>query len=107
MPDVVPPPALPPLRGEIAVPRRILCHSPAVQRHMERLKISWGVQYELARGVLAEKWTWANVTECVLGRLQGSNAKAAPDVHLVMLEAKEGRVTVSRTNSGVTSSALW
>ncbi|KAI0249507.1 RNA dependent RNA polymerase-domain-containing protein [Lactifluus subvellereus] len=102
-----PPPALSPLRGKLALPRRILCHSPAVQRQMERLKISWGVQYELARGVLAERWTWAHITESVLGRLQGSNAKAAPEVPLVVLEAKDGRPTVPRTNSGVTSSALW
>jgi RNA-dependent RNA polymerase len=55
---------------------------------MERLKISWGVQYELARGVLAEEWTWADVNENVLGHLRGSNVQAAPKVRSVMLEAK-------------------
>ncbi|KAI9445364.1 RNA dependent RNA polymerase-domain-containing protein [Lactarius indigo] len=45
---------------------------------MEHRKISWGVQYELARGVLAERWKWEDVTDEVLKCLQGSNAVAAP-----------------------------
>jgi RNA-dependent RNA polymerase len=73
---------------------------------MERLNISWGVQYELARGVLAEKWSWAHVTESVLRRLQGSNAQAAPRVRPVMLEATDGKGSVPCPKSSV-NLALW
>ena len=53
---------------------------------MERLKISWGVQLELARGVLSEEWTWDDVTIQSLERLRGINADAAPKVRSVMLK---------------------
>jgi RNA-dependent RNA polymerase len=68
---------------------------------MERLKIPWGVQFELARGVLAERWTWEHVTESVLERLKGSNAQAAPRINAVMSG------TAPRTDSSKTKLDLW
>jgi RNA-dependent RNA polymerase len=66
---------------------------------MERLKIPWGVQYELARGVLAEKWSWDDVTVRRLEQLCGSNANAA-QVNRVMSGATSGTsaVTVPQTD---------
>ncbi len=73
---------------------------------MEQLKISWGVQYELARGVLAEKWTWDGVNDNVLKQLLGSNAQAASRVHAVMSETTGGTSTLHPTVSTM-NSGLW
>ena len=84
---VAPPSELPSLpKGKLALPRRTICHSARAQQLMERLKISWGVQLELARGVLSEEWTWDDVTNQSLERLRGINADAAPKVRSVMLK---------------------
>ena len=100
--DAPPPPELPPfLRGKIDLPHRTICHSQHAQQLMERLKIPWGVQFELARGVLAERWTWEHVTESVLQQLKGSNAQAAPKINAVMSG------TAPRTGSSKTNLDLW
>lgn len=74
---------------------------------MEHRRISWGVQYELARGVLAERWKWEDVTDGVLGRLQGSNAVAAPRVRSVMADAMGQGNTGHHGDFGVTTRELW
>ncbi len=76
---------------------------------MERLEISWGVQYELARGVLAEKWKWDSITDDVLRQLRGPNAQAASRVSAVMSMAIARTNTVSSTESGRTTRnpELW
>jgi len=84
----------------------MICHSARAQKLMERLKISWGVQYELARGVLEEKWTWENVLT-KLERLQGPNAEAAPRVPTVMSEGIGEGGAARRADSRVTNSDLW
>ena len=82
---VPPPPELPPLlSGKIVLPRRVISHNKTVQERMEQLKISWGVQYELARGELAGKWTWGDITDNVLRQLRGPNAQAASRVSAVV-----------------------
>jgi hypothetical protein len=87
VPGVDPPSELLSLpKGKLALPRRIICHSASAQQLMERLKISWGVQLELARGVLSGDWTWDDVTIQSLERLRGLNADAAPKVRSVMLK---------------------
>ena len=73
---------------------------------MEHLKIPWGVQYELARGVLAERWTWDNVTVHVLKKLCGSNAQAAPKVNAVM-SGTDGSTSAPHTDSRMTNLDLW
>jgi RNA-dependent RNA polymerase len=73
---------------------------------MEQLKISWGVQYELARGVLAEKWAWNDISDHVLRQLRGSNAQAASRVSAVVSGAT-GRTTVPPTESSTTNLNLW
>jgi hypothetical protein len=75
---------------------------------MERFKIPWGVQYELARGVLAERWTWNDVTVHVLEQLCGSNAKAAR-INVVMSGAARGTSTVTapHTDFSTTNLNLW
>jgi hypothetical protein len=105
---VPPPPKLPPLlSGKIVLPRRIICHSKPVQERMEQLKISWGVQYELARGVLAEKWTWDDITDNVLRQLRGSNAQAASRVSAVVSGTIGGTSTVPTAGSSTTNLKIW
>jgi len=74
---------------------------------MEQLKISWGVQYELARGVLAEKWTWDDIADRVLGQLRGSNAQAAPRVSAVVSGTSGGTSAVPPTESSTTNLNMW
>jgi hypothetical protein len=71
-------PNLPPLlSGKIALSRQIIRHFKTVQECVEQLKISCGVQYELAHGVFAMKWSWGDITDHVLRQLRGSNTQAA------------------------------
>lgn len=74
---------------------------------MEGLKISWAVQYELARGVLSEMWAWDDVTIGVLERLQGSNYEAAPRVNKVMSEAMGEGTSTRGTDGRVTNLDTW
>lgn len=73
---------------------------------MERRRISWGVQYELARGVLAERWKWQDITDRVLEGLEGPNAVAAPKVRSVMANATGEGNTVYHVDLGTTAE-LW
>ncbi|KAH9043657.1 RNA dependent RNA polymerase-domain-containing protein [Lactarius pseudohatsudake] len=100
-------PSPPPVQGKLRSPLEIICHSQNVQRLMERRRISWGVQYELARGVLAERWKWEDVTDGVLESLQGSNAVAAPRVRSVMAGAMGQGNTGHHGDFGVTTRELW
>lgn len=74
---------------------------------MESRRISWGVQYELARGVLAERWKWEDVSDKVLESLQGSNAVAASRVRSVMAEAMGEGNTGYHGDFGTTTRELW
>lgn len=74
---------------------------------MEQLKISWGVQYELARGVLAEKWKWEDITDAVLRQLRGSNAQAASRVGTVVSGTIRKTSTTPPTEFSATKSHLW
>jgi hypothetical protein len=74
---------------------------------MEQLKISWGVQYELARGVLSDKWTWDDITDSVLRQLRGSNAQAASRVSAVVSGTIGGTSIVPLTDSSATNINLW
>ena len=105
---VPPPPELPPLlSGKIALPRQFICHSKPVQERMEQLKLSWGVQYELARGVLADKWSWDDITDNILRQLRGSNAQAASRVSAVVSGKIGGTSIVPPTESSTTHLNLW
>lgn len=74
---------------------------------MEQLKISWGVQYELARGVLADKWSWDDITDNILRQLRGSNAQAASRVSAVVSGKIGGTIIVPPTESSTTHLNLW
>lgn len=106
-PVVAPPPHLPHLvQGKLRLPLQKVCHSENVQRLMERRRISWGVQYELARGILAERWKWEDITDGVLERLEGPNAVAAPKVRSVMANAIGEGNAVYHVDLGTTAE-LW
>jgi hypothetical protein len=62
-----------------------IAHNDDVQKLMDAMGISWGVQYELARGVTLELWSWEEVLPERLSRLVGSNGASAYRVAHVML----------------------
>jgi hypothetical protein len=65
---------------------RYIAHDDSVQKLMDTMGISWGVQYELARGVNAGLWKWDEVLHDKLARLKGSNKVSAYRVAHVMLD---------------------
>ncbi|KAJ3566178.1 hypothetical protein NP233_g7159 [Leucocoprinus birnbaumii] len=65
----------------------IIAHSKQAQELMDKLRLAWGVQYELARGVTLQEWTWENVCSVLREKpadLTGANAEAAYKVRAVM-----------------------
>lgn len=87
--------------GPIELALQVIAHDDAVQREMDRRKISWGVQFEIARGITQNKWTWQQVTTTKLDKLKGCSAVSAPLVANVMLdETSDNRPTIS-------SNSLW
>ncbi|KAH9948208.1 RNA dependent RNA polymerase-domain-containing protein [Amylocystis lapponica] len=62
----------------------VIAHSPAAQKVMDQLKLPWGVQYELARGVCHGRWTWQDVASAELDKLKESNRASAHRVVAVM-----------------------
>lgn len=61
----------------------IIAHSCQVQRILDDHRISWGVQYEIARGVCSGLWTWDSV-ESQVDKFEGKNSEAAFKVEKVM-----------------------
>ncbi|PFH49062.1 hypothetical protein AMATHDRAFT_64002 [Amanita thiersii Skay4041] len=68
----------------VDLPEEIIAYDKNVQKLMDEMHISWGVQYELARGVTADAWNWSDVTREKLEELKGSNAESAYRVANVM-----------------------
>ncbi|KZT73373.1 hypothetical protein DAEQUDRAFT_721969 [Daedalea quercina L-15889] len=64
----------------------VIAHCREVQRIMDYKRTSWGVQYELARGVCAGRWQWNDVTAEKLELLRGPNKEKAHCVEQVMLK---------------------
>ena len=63
----------------------IIAHSADAQRKFDRIPLSWGVQYELARGVGNGWWTWDQVNSADLTALKGPSHNAASKVAQVVL----------------------
>lgn len=74
------------LNGPIGVDLEtdFIAHDTRIQALLDKEHISWGVQFELARGVTTSQWTWEQV-ESKIGGLTGPSAKAAYRVRSVML----------------------
>ncbi|KAI0684509.1 RNA dependent RNA polymerase-domain-containing protein [Cytidiella melzeri] len=72
----------------------IIAHDTAAQELMDNLKLSWGTQYELARGVTKGWWQWADVDAEKLRKLvsmDNNSKKMAPSYVIdVMLDRKPG-----------------
>lgn len=64
-----------------------------VQAWLDELRIPWGVQYEIARGVSSARWKWNAVTKEKLKKLRGLNAESAFKVAAVILGTPEPRPT--------------
>ncbi|PIL31169.1 RNA-dependent RNA polymerase [Ganoderma sinense ZZ0214-1] len=60
-------------------PIHILAHSKEAQELFDAIPLSWGVQYEIARGVSQGAWSWETVvqSESALRSLRGPNANAS------------------------------
>ena len=56
----------------------IVAHSKEAQQLFDKIPLSWGVQYEVARGVSRGLWSWETVTrsEDALKALKGPNVNA-------------------------------
>jgi hypothetical protein len=61
----------------------IIAHDKETQSLLDQHRISWGTQYELARGVSSRAWTWEEVKERVKD-LTGDNVHAARQVQIIM-----------------------
>ncbi|KAF8910164.1 RNA dependent RNA polymerase-domain-containing protein [Gymnopilus junonius] len=77
----------------------LIAHDDETQRLMDSLMIEWGTQYELARGVSQDTWTWADV-RAHLQQLKGKNVDSASKVQIIM----RGKHTAS---SSATDIYLW
>jgi hypothetical protein len=74
-----------------------IAHDARIQALLDLKQISWGVQFELARGVTTGQWTW-DVVESKISELSGPSAKTAYRVRSVMLNVPQ------RGNSDL---AIW
>jgi hypothetical protein len=63
----------------------LIAHDARIQALLDKKEISWGVQFELARGVTTGQWTW-DAVESKIGELTGRNVDAAYRVRNVMLD---------------------
>ncbi|KAF8079235.1 RNA dependent RNA polymerase-domain-containing protein [Lyophyllum atratum] len=63
----------------------IIAHNAEVQSLLDKADIAWGVQYEIARGISREYWTWADVKPKV-EKLRGLNQDVAYKVSSIMLD---------------------
>jgi hypothetical protein len=70
------------------LPICIIAHDRDAQKLMDSKRISWGVQWEIARGISRHAWEWSDVTPSKLDLLRGSNADAAWKVVYVMKTAE-------------------
>lgn len=79
----------------------VIAHDVRAQALFDSLQIEWGVQFELARGIILGSrnhyWTWEEVIEKI-GQLRGTNETAAPRVPSVM---KPGEKASSGTDPKV------
>ena len=62
----------------------MIAHDRDVQALMDQNGLSWGVQYELARGVRNGSWKWEKVLHADLSELAGPNNKAAGVAHCLL-----------------------
>jgi len=62
----------------------IIAHDARIQALLDKEQISWGTQFELARGVTKDQWTWDEV-ERNIGKLRGPNVQSAYRVRNTML----------------------
>ena len=62
----------------------IIAHNAHIQALLDKEQISWGTQFELARGVTTGRWTWDEV-ELNISNLKGPNVQSAYRVQNVML----------------------
>ena len=62
----------------------IIAHDARIQALLDKEQISWGTQFELARGITTGRWSWDEV-ERNISKLRGPNVQSAYRVQNVML----------------------
>lgn len=72
-----------------------IAHNKNIQRLMDHRRISWGVQWAIARGITQGLWGWEDVTPEKLDMLKGSCAEAAMNVEDVILSRETSLSTSS------------
>ncbi|KAJ3538183.1 hypothetical protein NM688_g6556 [Phlebia brevispora] len=77
---------------------QIIASDRRVQALMDKHQLAWGVQYEIARGVANERWSWEHVTEEVVRKLKGTNKESACRVAYAL---------TGKNSQTVPSSNLW
>ena len=87
---------------ELSNAHHIIAHDKKVQGEMDLRRNSWGVQYEIARGVSKGDFAWSDVTSEKLDLLTGSNAEAAPKVYDVILGRQPSARVVNKEHWSVT-----
>ncbi|VDC03249.1 unnamed protein product, partial [Peniophora sp. CBMAI 1063] len=61
----------------------IIAHHRRV-KELDKRRIGYGVQLELARGVQRGRWSWADVTPSRMNLLRGPHAKVMPEMNKIM-----------------------
>ncbi|KAH0591428.1 hypothetical protein H2248_001505 [Termitomyces sp. 'cryptogamus'] len=74
----------------------IIAHDKEIVDLMDNNKISWGVQYEIARGVTQGNWSWADV-KAKIPQLHGSNSETAWKVRSIILDRTKPPSTYGRS----------
>ncbi|KAG2133618.1 uncharacterized protein EDB93DRAFT_1254831 [Suillus bovinus] len=71
---------------------RHIAHCKEAQIVLDRHKLAWGTIFELARGVTRGMWTFQDMKEHRLRKLEGSNAQSAWKVATVMADKEPSRI---------------
>ncbi|KAI0095023.1 RNA dependent RNA polymerase-domain-containing protein [Irpex rosettiformis] len=67
----------------------IVAHDRRVQGLMDSFNISWGTQYEIARGISDGRWEWSEITVEKLKQLKGKSQDAASRVSSVLMDTSD------------------
>ncbi|THH01293.1 hypothetical protein EW026_g1385 [Hermanssonia centrifuga] len=62
----------------------VIAHDATKQQLMDNYGLSWGTQYEIARGITNGWWAWEDVTGPKMSELKDTNQRSAPKVADVM-----------------------
>lgn len=62
----------------------IIAHDARVQALFDKYDIAYGVQFQVARGVISGTWLWKDVTKAKVKQFRGSNENIAEKVRYII-----------------------